>query len=878
MLALSATAGADLPAVQRVVRALNISRLEARTEADAELRPHTHERMVRVVRVPNPRGASGVGLRWGKGTGGAGGMGGRGRGCGGGMGRGSGGSGVGAGEGADGVHGAVRCGGALHSLLFHAASACVARLCQAGLLPSADTSRIDGAAVAACGERVARVPEGGGAGLARLLGRGASQAGLWGNVQMLSELCRAWEVIAEGGNGDASGDMSLDASSGMWGGAARGNAGSGGGGDARPGAASADGERHRLASLRRHLSAAVEFGYPADAARHVACLYRASEPAVAEWLRVSSKGEEMCRLLQAHFEANPDTCVIAFVARRDTVSAVCAVLQGVPGLREKEGIGSIRAGEGGESLRAQMGEGFRTGMELEGVASLPRPLIRPAAFVGQSRTASAIAGGTDAGAVGMDQAEQQRVLAAFRAGEFNVLVATSVAEEGLDIGQVDLLVCFDAVSSPIRLVQRFGRTGRRRDGTCVLLLTETEERQYEATRRRAHALQSAVDGGRAVELCADDPAPLPPEVADALRCQFVDGGRLQNPDSSRQHKTNSPCRQSLDSRAPRASPSRKASPAAAASLQPPLLGEGPGHVLGACRSGTTGSAPTCIDSTGSDEQPSPHGQARARALLAGGDAPPPAKRRAVVDALRLITQAGQTAGQAAPAHAHADQRRAQPHARPPRPAAQGSGGGEGGRRPSDTEGECCADATLNSPGQHGGSKGGDAAQRAGDGVWRAEGGGQQAGGAKGGGQSAGAFYDSLARRGPKLDHGPAHGRSDATHDASPPPRSRHQSNFGPAVASGSHPNEKENGGAPGRQFTARGLAADCACGAAATPVPPRLSPAAARLAVPPPQALLPEAEQLSPFVKAPPAGAANDARASNTARSRPQIRPFAAFI
>ena len=60
----------------------------------------------------------------------------------------------------------------------------------------------------------------------------------------------------------------------------------------------------------------------------------------------------------------------------------------------------------------------------------------------------------------MDQAMQQKVLNDFKAGLVNVLVATSVAEEGLDIGEVDLIVCFDPVTSPIRLVQRLGRTGR----------------------------------------------------------------------------------------------------------------------------------------------------------------------------------------------------------------------------------------------------------------------------------------------------------------------------------------------------------------------------------------------------------------------------------
>src|SRR5271157_413321 len=52
----------------------------------------------------------------------------------------------------------------------------------------------------------------------------------------------------------------------------------------------------------------------------------------------------------------------------------------------------------------------------------------------------------------------------FKAGTYNVLVATSVGEDGLDIAEVDLVVFFEAVPSEIRAVQRRDRTGRRRDG------------------------------------------------------------------------------------------------------------------------------------------------------------------------------------------------------------------------------------------------------------------------------------------------------------------------------------------------------------------------------------------------------------------------------
>ncbi len=47
----------------------------------------------------------------------------------------------------------------------------------------------------------------------------------------------------------------------------------------------------------------------------------------------------------------------------------------------------------------------------------------------------------------------------------------------MDIGDVDLIVCFDAHKSPIRLVQRMGRTGRKREGRIVMLVTKGKEEQ-----------------------------------------------------------------------------------------------------------------------------------------------------------------------------------------------------------------------------------------------------------------------------------------------------------------------------------------------------------------------------------------------------------------
>lgn len=73
---------------------------------------------------------------------------------------------------------------------------------------------------------------------------------------------------------------------------------------------------------------------------------------------------------------------------------------------------------------------------------------------------------------GLSQREQLDILEKFRSGEYNVLVATSVAEEGLDIPKVDLVVFYEPIPSEIRSIQRRGRTGRSRAGKVVVLMTK----------------------------------------------------------------------------------------------------------------------------------------------------------------------------------------------------------------------------------------------------------------------------------------------------------------------------------------------------------------------------------------------------------------------
>ncbi len=73
--------------------------------------------------------------------------------------------------------------------------------------------------------------------------------------------------------------------------------------------------------------------------------------------------------------------------------------------------------------------------------------------------------------IGYKQSKQLEILQDFKKGKINILIATSVAEEGLDIPNVDVVIFYEPVPSEIRLIQRRGRTGRYTSGRCYVLVT-----------------------------------------------------------------------------------------------------------------------------------------------------------------------------------------------------------------------------------------------------------------------------------------------------------------------------------------------------------------------------------------------------------------------
>ncbi|MFB6111646.1 MAG: ERCC4 domain-containing protein, partial [Halobacteriaceae archaeon] len=104
------------------------------------------------------------------------------------------------------------------------------------------------------------------------------------------------------------------------------------------------------------------------------------------------------------------------------------------------------------------------------------------------------------GSDGMTQTEQQETLESFRHGEFEVLVSTSVAEEGLDVPEVDLVLFYEPVPTAIRSIQRKGRTGRQTEGRVVVLLAEDtrDEAYFWISKRREDEMESELRTLRSV--------------------------------------------------------------------------------------------------------------------------------------------------------------------------------------------------------------------------------------------------------------------------------------------------------------------------------------------------------------------------------------------
>ncbi|RDX61299.1 DEAD-box ATP-dependent RNA helicase FANCM, partial [Mucuna pruriens] len=164
----------------------------------------------------------------------------------------------------------------------------------------------------------------------------------------------------------------------------------------------------------------------------------------------SPKLSKMLEVLLEHFKTNDpqNSRVIIFSNYRESVRDIMDAL-----------------GDIGEFIRATefIGQSSDTKMPfLEWDTSIPRKYFSLPRMLTQDLLLLPIITGKTM--KGQSQKVQQAVLKKFRSGAYNVIVATSIGEEGLDIMEVDLVISFDANISPLRMIQRMGRTGRKHDG------------------------------------------------------------------------------------------------------------------------------------------------------------------------------------------------------------------------------------------------------------------------------------------------------------------------------------------------------------------------------------------------------------------------------
>lgn len=136
------------------------------------------------------------------------------------------------------------------------------------------------------------------------------------------------------------------------------------------------------------------------------------------------------------------------------------------------------------------------------------PAIRAVRFVGQSSRQDD---------EGLSQKKQGQILNKFRAGEYNVLIATSVGEEGIDIPATDMVLFYEPVPSEIRSIQRKGRTGRARAGRVVVLIARgtRDEAYYWISDRREKTMQKQIRGlSGAMDSQSGDVPPLQTRIDD----------------------------------------------------------------------------------------------------------------------------------------------------------------------------------------------------------------------------------------------------------------------------------------------------------------------------------------------------------------------------
>lgn len=153
--------------------------------------------------------------------------------------------------------------------------------------------------------------------------------------------------------------------------------------------------------------------------------------------------------------------------------------------------------------------------EINRILKRHQPLIRPRVFVGQAAGKNS---------EGMTQKDQLEAVEQFKADKYNTLIATSIGEEGLDIGEVDLIICYDSKASPIRMLQRMGRTGRKRQGRIIMLQMQgKEENDANKAKDSYEKMQDLIANGSSFNFHEDiSRRILPPDVKPTVDRRVVE--------------------------------------------------------------------------------------------------------------------------------------------------------------------------------------------------------------------------------------------------------------------------------------------------------------------------------------------------------------------
>jgi Fanconi anemia group M protein len=151
---------------------------------------------------------------------------------------------------------------------------------------------------------------------------------------------------------------------------------------------------------------------------------------------------ELISIIEQRIKENPKNKTIIFSQYRDTVVKICSELDKIPGINAKVFVGQAKKGE-----------------------------------------------------TGLSQKEQQEIMQEFKKGEINIIGATSIAEEGLDIPEVNSVIFYEPIPSAIRSIQRRGRTARLMKGKLTILLTKDtlDEIFYYASRAKEKRMYRAIE-------------------------------------------------------------------------------------------------------------------------------------------------------------------------------------------------------------------------------------------------------------------------------------------------------------------------------------------------------------------------------------------------